>query len=80
VDLARAHCPLLDAQHSQQQLVLQDLLQQVLESQGLICSLTETGEHALGEDAGVERSPLQIELILRSLNPSLAKRLGRVLP
>jgi len=42
----------------------------------LISFLTE--RESVGAGAGV-RSPLQIELILRSLNPSLAKLLGRAL-
>jgi len=70
---------LLDERLFQQQQELQALLQQVLESQGLICSLTEMGEARLAADGAAERSPLQIELILRSLNPSLGKRLGKAL-
>jgi len=48
----------------------------------LISSLTELAEAlALLGDAGdaVVRSPLQIELILRSLSPSSAKLLGKAL-
>jgi len=70
---------LLDERQVLQLLSAQALLQEILESQGLICSpegvvsLVDVAEDAV-------RSPLQIELILRSLNRSLAKPLGRASP
>jgi len=69
------HCPSLDELQFRQLLELQESLQVILESQGSISSLTSSRNDV----GGGERSPLQIELILRSLNPSSAKRQVRAL-
>lgn len=63
---------LLDEQLSQRPLELQELSSalEVLGSLGLTCSLRLPQD----VDGAVVRSQLQIELILRSLSPSLAKR------
>jgi len=57
------------------------LLQEILASPELISSLTALAEarSALGADGDVARSPLQIELILLSLNQSSGKPQVRVL-
>jgi len=69
---------LLDERLCRQLLELLDHLQsEESGSQELISSLTALLVHAGAGDAG--RSPLQIELILRSLNQSSAKRQVRAL-
>ncbi len=70
--------PSLDEQRCQLLQELQDLslLEGVSVSPELISFLTERGR---GDADAVERSPLQIELILRSLNPSLANPLAKAL-
>jgi len=70
--------PSLDEQLCQllQELLDLSLSEGVLVSPGLISFLMEIGS---GDDAVVALSRLQIELILRSLNPSLGKPQGRAL-
>jgi len=70
---------LVEGQLSQLLQELRDLsrLEGVSVSPELIFFLMEAAQH---EDVDVgERSQLQIELILRSLSPSLAKQLGKAL-
>lgn len=71
--------PSLGEQLSQLLRELQDpsLLEEVLVSPELISFLTEMSHGGVG---AVVRSPLQIELILRSLNRSSVKRRVRALP
>ena len=69
---------LLDEQRCRQLQELRDLWRSEGDwaSLALTCSLTEILN---GDAGGAVRSPLQIELILRSLNRSSAKLLGRAL-
>lgn len=68
---------LLDAESSQLLQELQESLREISESPELISFLA--GMVARNADAGGGRSRLQIELILRSLNPSSASLLGKAL-
>jgi len=65
------HASLLDEELFQRLLELQESLQGILESPELTSS-RETRSRDAGE--GVVRSPLQTELILRSLNRSSGNR------
>jgi len=76
VDLDHAFYLRLDVEHSPQLLESLEAFLETLESQGLICSpMGPMDDPDAGAD--VERSRLQIELILLSLNPSSEKRRAR---